>query len=1174
MKYKHYISFLFSIFFFTHYSQYQIRNYYSLTGKKDVPVNVIAQDHDGYLWLGTKEGVFRFDGKSAEHLFNDYAQLKTEINALHIDTKGVLWLGLKSGKVYCVRKNSLDSVEFGDGGNTSRITSFSELGNRFCIGTYGNGMYILENRALSHYTSANGLSDDVVYRLTNDKMNRLWCATDAGITEFDFSSSQAGIHIISNKSGLPDNIVRDISLYSDQLCIAMQDSGICYYNLRTKQIERKMFFTEWSLGPVLNAFTDISGKTILATEKQGLLIVRNSNLNVFDYETQMQCKEINQAFLDREQQIWIASKKGISQFTEKRHQLINKFNGLENEKVLALAIDNDQSIWVGSTSGVTKILKDERGELKVQTQKLLKKFSISCAVKAPDGDIWFGTYGQGIIVLDTKTDKTINLVTTEDKISDNNISHLFFENEHTLYISTLGGGLIKAQVDLEGDRKRLKIDAIYTEENGFGSNYVYAAITDKNGVLYAATDGSGLGKLQNNRFINLTKKYQLNSNTVFSLCRDNNNAIWAISNAEGLLRYDGKTIQKFGQKDGLRDDQPQQIICAESYIYCVHNKGIDRLSIANGKVSYFDLNTDDLEPNLNAIVLHKNTLYSGTGSGILVLRTNKEAGDSIAPKISLKLVELNYKPLNHDSVNTFDYNQNTFGFTYDGIWMKNPGKLRYRHKLHGFEQDWVLSDEGKRVMYNKLDPGYYTFIAQVQNEEEIWSEPVTYAFLIATPFWKRWWFWVLSLGLATGGIYLFIRYRLRALQRENLILETKVKERTAEIEKQSRIIEHKNVELEQLSLVASKTDNVVLILDALGQLEYINESFIKLHGLNMEELIVKYGNSIYNLSNHPRIQEIIKDAVANKKSVNYETLNNKTKQPSAVWQSSTLTPIFDSHGALKKIIIIDTDVTERKIQEQIIIQKNKDITDSIAYARKIQYSILPPDAQIANHLPDSFLIYLTKDIVSGDFYWFTHFENTSIIAAVDCTGHGVPGAFMSLIGYNLLNKIVNEQKITNPADILLALNQGVLDALYKNETESKDGMDIAICKINHQHKNLEYAGAMRPLWVIENNELNEIKADKIPIGTKQKDRAEAIRYTTHNIPLHGNTRFYIFTDGYADQFGGPREKKYSTGKFKELLLNIHTRPMQEQSARIRNEHIEWKGRHEQVDDILVIGFKL
>jgi serine phosphatase RsbU (regulator of sigma subunit) len=304
-------------------------------------------------------------------------------------------------------------------------------------------------------------------------------------------------------------------------------------------------------------------------------------------------------------------------------------------------------------------------------------------------------------------------------------------------------------------------------------------------------------------------------------------------------------------------------------------------------------------------------------------------------------------------------------------------------------------------------------------------------------------------------------------------------------------------------------------------------------------------------------------------------LNKKVGSDTEIWESSTLTPIFDDFGTLKKIIIIDTDVSVRKKQEQIITQKNKDITDSIAYARKIQHAILPSDTLIKEYIPRSFVLYLTKDIVSGDFYWFSHFADFSILAAVDCTGHGVPGAFMSLIGYNQLNKIVNEEKITDPKDILSALNDGVLSVLHKNESESKDGMDIAICKIYHKSNKLEYAGAMRPLWIVSKEGiLTEIKADKIPIGTKQKDRTEPIAYHTQSFETNKGDTYYIFTDGYADQFGGEKDKKYSTGRFKELLIANAPLSPEQQEINIRKEHLNWKADNEQVDDILIIGFTL
>ena len=249
--------------------------------------------------------------------------------------------------------------------------------------------------------------------------------------------------------------------------------------------------------------------------------------------------------------------------------------------------------------------------------------------------------------------------------------------------------------------------------------------------------------------------------------------------------------------------------------------------------------------------------------------------------------------------------------------------------------------------------------------------------------------------------------------------------------------------------------------------------------------------------------------------------------------------------------------------------------DSIEYARKIQTAILPPEVIIKKHLPDSFVLYQTKDTVSGDFYWFTEKDNFSIIAAVDCTGHGVPGAFMSLIGYNQLNKIVNEQNISDPGEILSELNKGVLEALYKNQKEaSKDGMDLAICKIHHNKKTVEFAGSMRPLWILNNGEVIEIRGDKIPIGTMPDEIRKQICFTTHSIKVKKGDVFYIFTDGYADQFGGDRGKKLCSARLKNILINNYSKTINEQHGLLMEEHEKWRGDNEQVDDILVIGFKI
>lgn len=1172
-RYK--IVILFAVLSGNLFSQLQVKNYFSVTGKKDVPVNTIAQDFTGFLWLGTDEGIYKFDGKSAVSVSKSNSYLKKEITALYFDSKETLWIGTKNGKVYFITNNKLDSVSFAKMPNAEKITSFFEINATICIGTYGNGLYTYSQNNLLHYYSANGLSDNVVYKITGDKKNRLWCATDAGVTQINNLDLKPEFTVISNKNGLPDNIVRDISFDDNRLLIAMQDSGICYYNLTEKKIQRHPFFTNWTLGPVVNAIQQ-KGKLTLATERKGLLQINKGSLHIYNYENYIQASAINQLFIDKSKQVWVASKKGISQFNDSRYNFVNATNGLSDDKVLALATDNDNAVWVGTTMGISRIVSDEEGKTIVEKIQALDKFTISCATKAPDGDIWFGTYGNGIIIFSSKTKTSVLITAKEDQLANDNISNIFFTDNNTVYISTLGGGLSKVHVELEEKYKLFKVEKNYTEAQGLGSDYVYAAITDNSGKLFVATDGGGLQVLEKDKFINLTKKFKFSSNTIFSLCKDKYNNIWATSNANGILKYNGGSLVSINATNGLRDEQPQQLIANGSTLFAINSKGIDKINCIDNTISYYDVFDKDLEPNLNAVFLNQDKIYSGTANGVLTYRASQEQLDSIKPTVYIKSLQVNYKPFALDSVDEFNYNQNNIALAFDGIWLKNPEKLVYRYRLNGLENDWIYSNaiEGKTISYNNLGAGNYTFIVQAKNEEDVWSEPTGYSFIILKPIWKRWWFWVLVVGLMAMAIYTFIKYRLKALQRENIVLEQRVTERTFEIEKQSKIIEEKNKALEQLSLVASKTDNVVLILDADGRLEYVNESFEKRNNISFEDLKKNHGETIYELSNNANIKEIINDAIINKRSVNYESLNKKSNVVNDAWESSTLTPIFDDHGQLKKIIIIDTDVTERKKQEQIIFQKNKDITDSISYAKKIQHAILPRDFIIRSHLPQSFVLYMTKDIVSGDFYWFTHINNSTIIAAVDCTGHGVPGAFMSLIGYNLLNRIVNEKKITDPKDILLELNNGVLNILHKNESESKDGMDIAICKINHGTNTLEYAGAMRPLWIINKGILKEIKADKIPIGTKQKERVETIAYTTHTIALDKGDSFYIFTDGYADQFGGAKDKKYSTARFKDLLIRNAAEDFNRQEKNIRTEHHDWKGENEQVDDILVIGFSV
>lgn len=264
---------------------------------------------------------------------------------------------------------------------------------------------------------------------------------------------------------------------------------------------------------------------------------------------------------------------------------------------------------------------------------------------------------------------------------------------------------------------------------------------------------------------------------------------------------------------------------------------------------------------------------------------------------------------------------------------------------------------------------------------------------------------------------------------------------------------------------------------------------------------------------------------------------------------------------------------ELEAKNLIIEEKNKNITDSINYAKRIQLAIFPRPEEIAHLIPDSFVLYKPKDIVSGDFYWFAKNGDKTFVAAVDCTGHGVPGAFMSMIGNTLLNEIVIEKKVSQPSEILFLLREGIIKSLKQTgaEGESKDGMDIAFCAIDSKTNVLEFSGGNNPLWLFSGSSFVEIKGDKQPIGIYQ-DISKP--FTNHRIQLKPSDRFYLFTDGYADQFGGEKGKKFKYAQLKELLLSLNGKSMNDQKRILEKTVDNWKGNLEQVDDICIVGIRV
>lgn len=387
--------------------------------------------------------------------------------------------------------------------------------------------------------------------------------------------------------------------------------------------------------------------------------------------------------------------------------------------------------------------------------------------------------------------------------------------------------------------------------------------------------------------------------------------------------------------------------------------------------------------------------------------------------------------------------------------------------------------------------------------------------------------------------------------------------------KSNKIITEQNKELEKLSIVASNSENTVVICDTNTELIWANESFTRTFGYTLEELKSVVGRTIYEISSNPDIKKLVNECIEKRGGVTYES-KNKTKHLGDRWFQTTLSPVFDEGGKLKNIIFIDSDITEIKTIENELHDKNKEITDSITYAKRIQDAILPPIEYMKEKFPLSFVLYKPKDIVAGDFYWMEEINDTVLIAAADCTGHGVPGAMVSVVCSNALNRAVKEFNLEETGKILDKVTDLVLETFVKSTADVKDGMDISLLSVNTKTKMVQWSGANNPLWYFEKGELREITADKQPIGKSDQRKP----FTTHLINYDPGASFYLFTDGYADQFGGPKGKKFKYKQLQDNLAAVLGKEMKVQQDELDITFKKWKGKLEQVDDVCIIGLKI
>jgi PAS domain S-box-containing protein len=374
----------------------------------------------------------------------------------------------------------------------------------------------------------------------------------------------------------------------------------------------------------------------------------------------------------------------------------------------------------------------------------------------------------------------------------------------------------------------------------------------------------------------------------------------------------------------------------------------------------------------------------------------------------------------------------------------------------------------------------------------------------------------------------------------------------------------------QMQALSENSPDLITRLNTSGDLFYINPAIREITGLPPDAYL---GKNIRQAPLHPSLVQnwfgLIAEAVQKRTIVKNElpypsVMGERVMQVNAIPETNELSEV-------ESVLLVSHDVTERKQAELEIFNINRKITESINYAKRIQGAILPDTSTIRAVLPDSFIYYKPRDVVSGDFPWFMQKGNDIFIAAVDCTGHGVPGALISLIGYFILNNVLDSHQLTDPGQILDLLNDGVTKTLRQDVTSiTRDGMDIGLCRINLVERQLQYAGAHRPLYYVREGELQQLKGDRFPVGGGQLKNRE--RFTTSTVSIGKGDAVYLFSDGLPDQFG-PDMKKFSPARIRDLVLQHHGVPMHEMRQHIDTAFEAWRGNLKQTDDILLIGIR-
>ena len=1023
------------------------------------------------------------------------------------------------------------------------------------MATFGGGLIRYDGQHFFHYTIREGLGSNYLWNLCPDKQGNIWFGTIAGNKGAGFFNGDGFTHFTTKDGLCDDNIASICRDSSGNIWLASWEGGVSKFDGRcfTTYTEK-----EGLLSNRVDAITcDQSGNVWFGTKK-GICKFDGQSFSHYTEKNGLPPGGYNAVFQDKSGKLWFGSNSGLFGFDGRTIKKYSTANGLFHNKIQTITEDKAGNLWLG-TFGGGLCRFDGNSFTNWGEKEGIHNLFVWSVLEDASGCIWFGTNGGGLGRLDPRSFQHFS---RKEGLKDPYMYSILEDRSGTIWFASNTEGVFcfdgKSFSSLSpkttDQRERMYFHSIFEDDSGnlwFGSNrrlwlyngkelihygkiqglpddVIIGIQKDKKGHIWFSTLDNGVFRFDGKSFTRYSEKSGLSTKSVKPILKDRSGNLWIGTTGGGLNKFDGKRFTHYRLKgaegcnnvNALKEDEAGRLWIGTD------GGGVFRF---DGKSFIHYTEADGLSQNYIYSILcdSERRVWLGTDRG---LNCMEMADDVAKPSIRIFHAE--------DGLNSEDFVLNAVvQDSKNRIWW-GGGKTVTMLNLNAFS----FNENVPMVSLSHLElQGKFTDFAEILRNRKAgntgngqWSDLV---FQTVRPFRnypenpefpydiRHLTFHFSAIDWASPDQLKF-RFRLDKNGGEG---------------EWSRPSAENKADFRDMS-----AGNYTLTIQAIGSAGKWSKPFDYSFVIRPPWWHTWWAFCLYILAGLGGISGFIR------------------------WRETSLRE--RQKELEEKVTEATGEILEQK---QVIEEKHRQVLGSIEYARRIQSSILPPPKIVQQYLEESFILYLPKDIVAGDFYWMTEVEGEILFAACDCTGHGVPGAMVSVVCSNALNKTVKELGITEPARMLDKVSELVQTEFQNSGNEEdlvRDGMDISLCRLDLKNRHLQWAGANNPLWMVRNTdgetELIEVKADRQSVGSSTQP------FKNHSISLQNGDCLYLFSDGYCDQFGGPEEKKFSKRRFRELLLSMANEGMTVQREKLVKRHLEWKGNRPQVDDICVIGVRV